>query len=47
MNDIEIMCDRVIVLSEGKILDDLRIDKLKEKYTVDNDIIITFKDDSC
>lgn len=45
MNDIEIMCDRVIVLSEGKILDDLRIDKLKEKYTVDNDIIITFKDD--
>ncbi|MBK0348979.1 ATP-binding cassette domain-containing protein [Aerococcaceae bacterium zg-ZJ1578] len=43
MQDIEEMCQRVIVLSKGCILDDLSIDEIKQKYTVKRDIVITFK----
>ncbi|MBD3948198.1 ATP-binding cassette domain-containing protein [Tuanshanicoccus lijuaniae] len=43
MQDIEEMCQRVIVLSKGRVLDDLSIEAIKQKYTVKRDIILTFK----
>ena len=43
MQDIEALCQRVIVLANGTVLDDLSIDALKHKYTVSRNIVITYK----
>lgn len=42
MKDIEAVSDRVIILSEGQMLDDLPIEALKNKYKKDSTIEISF-----
>ncbi|MBB6631732.1 ABC transporter ATP-binding protein [Clostridium algidicarnis] len=32
MNEVEKLCDRVVIINKGKIVEDGKIDKLKEKY---------------
>lgn len=44
MQDIENLCDRVIILTKGKVLDDLSIDGIKKKYAYHDEYVIEFKD---
>lgn len=32
MNEVEKLCDRVVIINKGKVVEDGKIDKLKEKY---------------
>ncbi|MCS4487803.1 ABC transporter ATP-binding protein [Streptococcus sciuri] len=43
MQDIEETCQRVMVLSKGRLLDDLSIVDLKKKYGAPKEIVITFQ----
>ena len=43
MQDIEETCQRVMVLSKGRLLDDLAISDLKKKYGAPKEVVITFQ----
>ena len=44
MKDIEEICNRIIIINEGKILYDDSLNKLKEKYDNERIIIVKFFD---
>ncbi|RLK62576.1 ATP-binding cassette domain-containing protein [Atopobacter sp. AH10] len=45
MQDIENLCERVIVLIKGSVRDDLTIEGLKKKYTTQDQYVIEFKEE--
>lgn len=36
MREVEKLCDRVVIINKGKLLEDCSIDDLKEKYNNDD-----------
>lgn len=44
MDDIEMLCDRVIFINKGKIIFDGEVEELKKKYVTHKEISVTFKE---